>query len=508
MTGKIYIVIPEKIGIINPNIYGHFIEHLGGVIYDGIWVGENSKIPNIKGIRRDLVNALRKISPSIIRWPGGCFSETYNWRDGIGPRDKRPVTANWWYTKDGRLEPNQFGTHEFIRFCRLVNAEPYITANIASIPPLEIRNWIEYCNFPAGSTYLASLRAENGDLEPFNVKYWGLGNENWGGGGNFTPEDYCTEFRRIATIVKSLDMELRLIACGAGCGIGKDDTEWTRRFFEKWKDTVPPGKPVQFYGYAIHYYCGTAGTALEFDVNQWYELLYKASYIEAIIERHRKVMDIYDPERKINLIIDEWGCWHPDGMDLTKVKNYLQQQSTMRDALSAGITLNIFNNHSDKIAMANIAQMVNCLQSLFLTDEEKFVLTPNYFVFDIYKEHQNGMAVRTIVETEDIVFPVGERETRLPVLNCSSSIKDDRLTITIVNNHFDSPCEVRLIPVGIEEGKVIRRVTLSAEDPHMYNDFDNPDRIKPTEDRSEISGKEIVLEIPKASVNLIEIKLI
>ncbi|MGC8972501.1 MAG: alpha-L-arabinofuranosidase C-terminal domain-containing protein, partial [bacterium] len=349
--------------------------------------------------------------------------------------------------------------------------------------------------------------AENGDPEPFNVKYWGLGNENWGGGGNFTPEDYCTEFRRVTTIVKSLDRELKLIACGAGCGIGKDDTEWTRRFFEKLQDTVPPGKPVHFYGYAIHYYCGSAGTALEFDVNQWYELLYKASYMENIIERHRKIMDVYDPERKINLIVDEWGCWHPEGSGPSKGKNLFEQQSTMRDALVAGITLNIFNNHADKIVMANIAQLVNCLQSLFLANEENFILTPNYFVFDMYKAHQKGLVVRTVVEAEDIIFPIGDKEARLSVLNCSASIKDDKLTLTIINNHFSSPCEIRLILVDTREGKIIRRVTLSAEDPHMYNDFDHPDRIKPTEDYSEISGKEIILEIPKASINLIEIEL-
>lgn len=507
MIGKVYIVLPEKIGIINPNIYGHFIEHLGSVIYGGIWVGEESKIPNIGGIRKDLIDALKRINPAVIRWPGGCFSETYNWRDGIGPRNKRPVTVNWWYTLDRKLESNQFGTHEFIKFCRLINAEPYIAANIASIPPLEIRNWIEYCNFPSGSTYLANLRTENGDSEPFNVRYWGIGNENWGGGGNFTPEDYCTEFRRVATIVKSLDRDLRLIACGAGCSITKDDTEWTRRFFEKLQDTVTPGKVINFYGYAIHYYCGTAGTALEFDTNQWYELLYKASHMENIIERQRKAIDIYDPERKIKLIVDEWGCWHPDGSGPSKGKNLFEQQSTMRDALVAGITLNIFNNHADKVTMANIAQMVNCLHSLFLADEEKFVLTPNYFVFDMYKGHQNGLAVRTIVEAEEIVFSMGNREEKLPLLNCSASIKENKLTLTITNNHFDNPYEIKLIPVGANEGRVLRRVTLSAEDPHMYNDFDQPERIRPVEDYPEISGREIVLEIPKASINLIEIEL-
>jgi len=499
---KIFIVIPEKIGTINPNIYGHFVEHLGGVIYDGIWVGEDSNIPNINGIRKDIVDALRKINPPVVRWPGGCFSETYNWRDGIGPREKRPKTVNWWYTLDNRLESNKFGTHEFINFCRLVGAEPYFAANIASIPPLEVRNWIEYCNFPSGTTSLAELRRENGSTEPFSVKYWGIGNENWGGGGSFTPEDYCTEFRRVTTIVKSLDRDLRVIACGAN----GDDTEWTRRFFEKWKDSTI-NDPVKFFGYSVHYYCGTAGNALEFDSNQWYELLYKASYIEDIIEKHRKIMDTFDPERKIGLVVDEWGCWHPEGSGPSKGRNLFEQQITMRDALVTGITLNIFNNHCDKVIMANVAQMVNCLHSLFFADGENFVLTPNYYVFDMYKGHQNGNTIKTIIETEDIQFKAGDREEKIFGLNCSASIKDKKLTLTIVNPHFTDSCETQIVLFGANEGRVLKHIVLQAEDPHLFNDLNSPDRVTPVEDHPNLSGKDLVLTLPPASVSLLEIEL-
>src|SRR5659263_198005 len=197
---KIDVLYPEKIGTINPNIYGHFTEHIGGVIYDGIWVGEDSEIPNIKGFRKELVEMFRKINPPVVRWPGGCFAETYDWRDGIGNRDDRPTRVNWWYTDDQRLETNQVGTHEFMDFCRLVDAEPYFAANATTVTPLHIRDWIEYCNFPQGSTTLAKEREQNGSSEPFEVKYWGLGNESWGGGGNMTPQDYCTVYRRLSKI--------------------------------------------------------------------------------------------------------------------------------------------------------------------------------------------------------------------------------------------------------------------------------------------------------------------
>lgn len=499
---RIYAIMPDKIGIINPSIYGHFTEHIGGVIYDGIWVGEDSHIPNIAGIRRDLVELLRRIKPPVIRWPGGCFSETYNWRDGIGPREERPKTVNWWYTWDGKIESNEFGTHEFVRFCRLVSAEPYFAVNIASIPALEIRNWIEYCNFPKGSTSLAELRAKNGDPEPFEIKYWGIGNENWGGGGNFTPEDYCTEFRRVGTIVKSLSKNLHLIACGPN----GNDTDWTRRFFEKWKDsTIHHFTPL--YGYSVHYYCGTAGSALEFDQSQWYELLHKAAYIEDIITQQRGIIDAYDPERRIGLVVDEWGCWHPEGSGPSKGRNLFEQQSTVRDALVAAITLNIFNNHCDKVVMANVAQLVNNLHSLFLAAGEKLVVTPNYFVFDMYKGHQGGQAVRTLVEAEEIPFQFDDVEKRLFGLSCSASLKDRTLTLTIVNPHFTDAIEMELILWGAGEGKIIRQVVLHAADPHAHNSFDVPDEVRLVEDHPEIAGRRLNLTLPSASIVLLEVEL-
>lgn len=498
---RIYVVLPEHLGKINPNIYGHFAEHIGGVIYDGIWVGESSSVPNIGGIRRDIVELLREINPPVLRWPGGCFSETYNWRDGIGPRDSRPTTVNWWYTWDKKLESNHFGTHEFINFCRLVGAEPYLAANVSTISALETRNWIEYCNMSDGTT-LASLRASNGSPQPFGVKYWGIGNENWGGGGNFTPDDYCTEFRRYGTAANSLDRSLRLIACGAS----GDDVEWTKRFFEKWADlTIDHFTPM--YGYSVHYYCGTSGSALSFDRNQWYELLKKAQYMEDIIVQHRGVMDAYDPDRRIGLIVDEWGCWHPDGSGPSKGGNLFEQQSTMRDALIAALTLNIFNNHCDKVAMANVAQLVNNLHSLFLACGDDLIVTPNYHVFDMFKGHQGAIGVRTVVEAEDVEFATGEGAQKIQRISCSSSVTGDRLTVTIVNTHYDEPTEIELELFGSGRSKLVRKICLSSEDPHAHNTLDEPGRVQPKEVVQEIVEETFTISLPPASVTLLEFEL-
>jgi alpha-N-arabinofuranosidase len=500
-VNKIYIVLPEKVGYINPNIYGHFTEHIGGVIYDGIWVGENSKIPNIKGFRKDLIELMKKINPPIIRWPGGCFAEAYDWRDGIGPREQRPKAVNWWYKDDGKLESNEVGTHEFIEFCRLTGADPYFAANITSTTPLEIRNWIEYCNFPESSTSLAKLRESNGSLHPFDIKYWGIGNENWGGGGYMTPEDYCCEYRKYAIVAGSVSkIEHNFIACGPN----GNDLEWTRRFFEKWNEVYSPSRP-NLQGYSAHYYCGTSGDALNFDENQWYELLHKAGYMEDLVVQQRALMDSYDPERKIGLIIDEWGCWHPDGSGPSKGKNLFEQQSTMRDALVAAITLNIFNSHCDKVVMANIAQLVNNLHSLFLAAEDKLITTPNYHVFDMYKGHQGGMALCTLVEAEKLPFKSGTEEKQTERLSCSASLKDKKLTVTLVNTHFTDETELELNLLGLGKAGETRQVTLKATDPHMYNSFEEPDKIKPVTAVGSFSGSRLSLSLPPASVTLLEI---
>ncbi len=501
---KISVIIPEKIGKISPEIYGHFTEHIGGVFYDGLWVGEESSVPNIKGFRKDLIDLLRKIKPPVIRWPGGCFAETYNWRDGIGPREKRPTTVNWWYNSDKKLETNQVGTHEFVEFCRLVGAEPYFAANVSSIPPLETRNWIEYCNFPEDSTSLAALRGENGAAEPFNISYWGIGNENWGGGGNMTPDDYCTQYRKVGTIVTSLDEQLYLIACGPN----NNDLDWTRRFFEKWRD-IAAGHPTdtQINGYSIHYYCHNDHDPLTFSRDEWYDNLSRAAYMETIIKQQSAVIETYAPD--VKLIIDEWGNWHPDGSGPSNGENLFEQQSTMRDALVAAITLNIFNKHCDKIAMANVAQLVNNLHSLFLASGDKLTVTPNYYVFDMFKGHQDGQAVKTIVDSQKISFLDEGREEETSLIDCSASIKNNLLTLTITNSHLYKAQEVAIDFLGNRINSIKRYLELKADDPHHFNTFEEPDRISPEERTAKYtgSGADMKITLPAASVTLLELEL-
>ena len=366
-TSRITLNPTDTIATINPNIYGHFAEHLGRCIYDGIWVGPDSAIPNIDGFRKDIVEAMRKLKPPVIRWPGGCFADDYHWQDGVGPRSQRPrrINIHWGEV----VESNQVGTQEFIRFCRLVGAEPYFCGNVGSGTPRELREWVEYCNFPHsgpdGSSW-AQQRAADGTPEPFNVNYWGVGNENWGCGGNFSPEDYCTEFRRFASFVRGFGKKLTVIACGPA----NNDVEWTDRFFRKLNKDYWPFNNID--GFAAHYYCGTAGTATEYTQDEWYRLLEKGLKMEELVVQQRAAMDAWDPQRRIGLIVDEWGTWHP----VEKGTNpaFLYQQNTIRDALVAANTLDIFNRHADKVVMSNIAQTINVLQAMILTEGDKLLV--------------------------------------------------------------------------------------------------------------------------------------
>jgi alpha-N-arabinofuranosidase len=300
---KVSVLLDEPIGHIRPELYGHFLEHLGGCANDGIWVGTDSKIRNIEGLRADIVEALRAIRAPVLRWPGGCFADDYHWEDGVGPRDKRPRTVNIWWGHS--IEDNHFGTHQFMRLCELTGARPYLAGNLGSGTVREMRDWVEYCNF-AGDSTLARQRAANGSAYPFNVSYWGVGNENWGCGGNFCPEDYAAEYKRYANYLRDYgDAKLLLIACGPDSGRPEFHSDWTRRFFNKL------GRFDRIHGLAAHYYCGTAGTATSYTTDQWYELLLKASRMTGVIETHRAIMDEYDRERKIGLLVDEWGTWHP-----------------------------------------------------------------------------------------------------------------------------------------------------------------------------------------------------
>ncbi|MGC9467540.1 MAG: alpha-N-arabinofuranosidase [Anaerolineae bacterium] len=485
---KITINPNDIVATINPNIYGHFAEHLGRCIYEGIWVGEDSAIPNTGGIRNDVVAALKKLRPPVIRWPGGCFADDYHWEDGVGPREDRPrrVNIHWGEV----VEPNSFGTQEFVRLCRMVGAEPYIVGNVGSGTAQELREWVEYCNFDQEST-LAQRRAADGSPEPLDVRYWGVGNENWGCGGSFSPEDYCTEFRRFATFVRGFGNELFVIACGPS----GNDIEWTVRFFRKLRKDYWDFRNI--HGFAAHYYCGTAGTATAYTVDQWYELIAKGLQMEPLVVQQRAAMDAYDPERKIGLIVDEWGTWHP--VEPGTHPRFLYQQNTLRDALVAATTLDIFNRHADKVAMANIAQTINVLQAMILTQEDKMLVTPTGHIYEMYAPHQGGSSVRMTVESEAVSYQSDDGEGDLPLVSGSASLKGNQLFVTLTNSHAEEEVEVAVELLGGAVADGVKARVLTGEI-HAHNTFDRPEAVQPTSMALAANGATFTIRLPAASV--------
>ena len=486
---RIYTVLPKKIGTISPFLYGVFAEHIGGVFYDGLYVGKDSAAENIRGFRKAIVDRMKEARIPLIRWPGGCFAEIYDWKDGIGPQENRPVRINWWTERDGRYEPNQVGTDEFLDFCAIVGAEPYFAANITSTTPLSIRDWIDYCNSPAGSTTMACLREKNGHRDPYGVKFWGVGNETWGGGGRMSPESYAMEYRKYAEIMKNADPSIELIASGANAS----DYSWTRRMM----DVIADGQgPMD--GMSFHYYSFSGDDPTGFDTAGWYRLLGRANRIEELIRRHYAGVASYGMEDKGKLVIDEWGAWHPDGSGPSKGYNLFEQQSTLRDAALAALTLNHFNNHADKIKIATVAQLVNNLHALFLAGGDKSVVTPTWHVFNLYKEHQGATAAETFAESTSL--PEG-----LPGVSASASVKNGILTLTATNLSAEEDKEVRITLYGAKAaGPAVIRM-LADEDLRAHNTFDEPDRIKTAEEKTErFSG---TLCIPKGGIAALTLPL-
>jgi alpha-N-arabinofuranosidase len=507
---KIEILLDEPIGTISADLYGHFTEHIGGVIYDGIWVGQDSPIPNQGGIRTALIDHMKRLKPSVVRWPGGCFADSYNWRDGVGPRAQRPRRTNFWINDgflqsapDGpaKYEPNQFGTNEFVHFCRLIGAQPYLAANLRSNTARDFYEWVEYCNAPAPQATLADQRAANGDPEPFRVRFWGVGNESWGCGGNFTPEEYATEFRRFTAWVPRYGVPLAFIGSGPNGG----DLDWTRRFFARLTER-DRGLLNLVYGWALHYYCGTAGKgdAIDFTVNDWYELLGKAVRMETLIKDHWAAMGEVDRRHHVKLIVDEWGAWHHAGTEVART-HLFGQTSTLRDALVAGLTLDIFNRHADKVAMANVAQLINNLHSLFLAREDKFVATPNFHVFEMYAAHHHGESLRTVFSVPQAASgPRGGQA--LPSLAGSASRHDRQVVLTVVNSHASEPIETEISVRGASIQSAAG-IVLTADDIHAHNTFDQPHTVVPRE--LQVGGQGPVLRqtFPPASITRLTLSL-
>ena len=493
---KILINTTQSKGTINKNIYGHFAEHLGRCIYQGLYVGKDSKIPNVNGMRTDVVEALKHIKVPVLRWPGGCFADEYHWEDGVGPAEnrKRMVNTNW----GGVVEDNSFGTHEFLELCEQIGCDPYINANVGSGTVREMAEWVEYLNSDGDST-VVRRRWANGRKEPWNVKFWGVGNESWGCGGNMRPEYYADEYRRYQTFCRQYGKnKLYKIACGPN----SEDYKWT--------ETVMRLAGKYMNALSLHYYTVPhnwehKGSAKDFGWEDYLITLRGAMHMETLVSNHLAIMNRYDPEHKVGLIVDEWGGWY----DVEPGTNpgFLYQQNTMRDAMIAAITLNIFNSHCDRVVMANLAQMVNVLQAVILTEGDQMVLTPTYHVFDLYKAHQDARGLECAVEAEYVEMPADKdeeenkedkEEETLPMLTASASEKDGVITLTAANLNPDEPKDVEVTVYGKNTGKVTARILQGGF--NQYNDFDNsPLSVQPFADFEEKDGK-LILHLPACCV--------
>lgn len=475
---------------INKEIYGHFAEHLGRCIYGGIYVGEESSIPNTRGFREDVIGALLDMKIPLLRWPGGCFADTYHWKNGIGPRHQRPsmVNVHW----GGVTEDNSFGTHEFLDLCDLIKAEPYINLNVGSGTVQEASEWVEYVTSKNISP-MTDLRKSNGREEPWDVKFWGIGNENWGCGGNMTPEYYADLYNRFASYCQG---DLYRIAGGPNV----DDYNWMDVLMKK---TTRHRHLVQ--GVSLHSYTFTTswedkGSATEFDESGWFSDLKNTMKMETLIAEHSKIMDKYDPEKKIGLIVDEWGNWF--NVEPGTNPGFLYQQNTLRDALVAGINLNIFNNNADRVAMANIAQAVNVLQSVILTKEDEMVLTPTYYVFKMYSVHQDATLIPTDLKCENYEF----NGKSIPAVNASASTKDGVVSITFCNLNPNKSESVDLTLAGQEFASAVGQV-ITGKNMNDCNDFgkDETVKINSFEVKKPKNGK-LTVNLPAKSVVLIQLK--
>ncbi len=476
---------------INKHIYGHFAEHLGRCVYDGIYVGEDSSIPNTDGVRNDVIEALKKLNIPNLRWPGGCFADIYHWKDGIGPKNERKHIENlsWGNVR----EDNSFGTHEFLNLCELLGAEPYLAANMNSGSVQEAVDWMQYVNHPKGSSYLTDLREENGREDPWSVKFWGLGNESWDCGGHMTPDYYSNLYRRYATAITNYDNTENLFRIAVGPG--EPNYVWT--------DVVMKNIPLRrIEGLSIHHYSVfdwvNKGPSQTFTDEQYFKTMKRAWFMDEFIRKNSEVMDKYDPAKKVALVVDEWGGWYTPEPG----KGMLYQQNTIRDAMIAGMTLNIFNNHADRVRMANLAQTVNVLQAVILTDKEKLVLTPTYHVMEMYKVHQDAMLAPVQVISEE--FVVGE--DRIPAVSVSASVdKSGKMHISLTNVDNTSSKKVEIDINGFAASKVTGRVLTSAK-VQDYNAFDNPDKITPQAfDKASIKKGLLTVDMPTNSVVVLEL---
>ncbi len=476
----------DKIGEVRPALHGQFAEHLGSCVYGGLWVGKSSPIPNVNGYRKAAVDYLKELGVPVLRWPGGCFADDYHWREGIGAPEKRPkrVNIHW----GGYVEDNSFGTHEFIGLCRLIGAEPYLAGNVGSGSPREMRDWVEYCNQPSGST-LAEERAANGSPEPFQVRLWGVGNESWGCGGQMTPDEYAAYFRRFSVFLREFGgTHLFLIASGPN----NTTVAWTRGLMAG----LVRHRPAD--GVSMHYYSWARQEPTKFDVDHMNEQLSSFAKIEQAVIQQRALLDGYDRGKNVGLIVDEWGVWDRGIPDEEKNYGRLWQQSTMRSAVAAGLGLNLFNRQADKLYMCNIAQMVNVLQSMLLTDGpagRNCIRTTSYYAFLLFKPHRGKMAVP--VEAADN-GPLG--------LSASATLGEGELNLSLVNPRHDQDMDVVCSVRGGKPSSATAQILHDA-DWNACNTFDQPDRVKPGSHPVAVDNGKVRIGLPPLSLLTAIIKL-
>ena len=467
--------------VIQPEVYGQFMEQLGTGIDGGVWVGPGSPIPNTRGYRNDVLQALKELKVPLLRWPGGCYADIYHWRDGIGPRAQRPVTINrWWGNKE---EHNAFGTHEFFEFAELLGAKTYLNINLGTGTPREAAQWVEYVTSPTGST-LARERRRNGREQPWKIDYLGIGNEPNGCGGRMRPEFFADLYRQYVGFLAPHGGTVFIAA-------GPDATS------EEWTRTVMDVAGKHLDAYSLHYYTlptgdwTSKGPALGFDEKQWQETFEQTYRIEPMIEQHSAIMAEFDPEAEKILAVDEWGAWYdptpgsPGG--------WLQQQNSLRDGLIAAVNLNIFHRHAQRVRMTSIAQMVNVLQAMILTDGPKMVLTPTYHAFAMYRPFQGATSLPLALQSPAY--------GSLRAVDGSAALgTDGRLHVALVNLDPGNTMAVDLDLGGWRGTRVAGQVlTAAAMDAH--NSFDAPDTLRPAAfDGASVNAGRLQLTLPAKSV--------
>ncbi|QMW04308.1 alpha-N-arabinofuranosidase [Spirosoma foliorum] len=492
---KVTINASEGKHVISRHIYGHFAEHLGRSIYDGFYVGEtNTKIPNKNGVRLDVVAALKKMKIPNLRWPGGCFADTYHWKDGIGPKAKRPKIVNTWW--GGVTEDNSFGTHDFLNMCELLGTEPYLAGNVGSGTVQELSDWVQYVNFEKNSP-MSNLRQQNGRQAPWNVRYWGVANEAWGCGGNMKPDFYANLYRQYSTFMNNRVGKERIFRIASGAS--DNDYVWTETLMKN-----IPGSLME--GLAMHHYSvlswgeGKKGSATEFTDQEYFKTMQQALLMDELIEKHSAIMDKYDPEKKIALIVDEWGGWY--NVEPGTNPGFLYQQNTMRDAVLAGATLNIFHKHCERVRMANLAQAINVLQAVILTKGDKLLLTPTYHVLEMYNVHQDATMLPVEVKSDDFVVD----KEKLPAVSVSASRdKAGKVHISLVNIDPTKPQAISVDLKGIKAAGLTGRILTSAN-VHDHNTFENLTKIKPVVfNGAKVEGDKLTVTLPPVSVVVLEI---